>query len=528
MAAGLVIGMAGCAENGADVDGKDGENAALRLSIKIPAGMGGTRADYAQPGDNDGDPINATEEENKITSVTVYVFGANGVKATVGGVNTFAIADFDDTNEPEYVLETPYDVTSGKDSRIYVGLNVPSAWQEGATEGEGGFATESALLAAVGSIGKGVTPANQLDEIVNNGLTFFSEVDIRDLVAYDAATDNVVTAEADLTRVASKVVATHKAANIATDPAATWSNGVVMTYNVLEYNVYNEAAASYLAKKTNGTTLSAPIRGFDESYYKDMPAGTKGGGNAVVRNDAAYNGGETPGLAGYDSDFFIAENHSKMNTANGNTGGISLVGNTTYAMIATQVHVGKTAVINAAGDGIEWTGAANNIAENGTEVTSADDLWIVVKPAEGANAAQTFIVKGEPDGGTAAEPTYSVAEDMGTLLGGTAAGVKIYHYPDSFVHFMVWLNREAANDYRIGRNEYIHIDIQGVKALDGNFPGYPGDPTDPKKPIDPTGDDPDNPDPIEIIDPVEPLDAKLIVKITVKPWTYRHNVTILQ
>ena len=535
MAAGLVLGMAGCAKDGPDA-GKpqDGDNANLKIAITVP-NSAATRAVAGEPGADSGEDIATAEGESDVNWVTVYVFGANGVAATTGGAKTIPWADFklgtgDDAGK--HVLDAAYEVTSGN-SRIYVGLNVPADMQS--------FATESALLAATGVIGKNTTGDTKLDRLAN--LTMFSEVMVQNLEPFNEDEPNIQTVDADLRRVASKVVATSSKHTHATDPATTWSNEVVLSYNVLEYNVYNEATAGYLVKKTDGTTLSNPINDFDTSYAK---------GNATVQvgNNYVF---DNVALSNLGADYFIAENNSKLIPENE---GLARNGNTTYAMIATQVHVSKTAILNSDGE-IVWEGAANNVAESDEANLTADDLWIVVKDA------QTYIVKGAPDvkidpadpdnnmnsvavaiqdkmyadelakrkaelitgGMTEAQADAQIALEADAIK----ATFHIYRYAKSYVHFMVWLNKEGSNDYNIGRNEFIHIEVNGVRGLDGFFPGYPGDPTDPKKPIDPEDEeDPNNPDPKDPEQPVDPEPAMLVVKITVKPWTYRYNGAILQ
>ncbi len=530
MAAAAALVLSSCDKGPGSDDpngGMNAEQAGLRINLTLPNVNGMSRAVPGEPGENanNGEDIAGTTEENTIETVTVYVFNGNGLKMATGGAKDIAWADFSDDlgdgDDKTWGSTTAYDVTSGA-ARIYVAINVPDAWLAGAN-GSGGFATEGALLAAVGSIGTGVTPANQLDETAE--LTFVSPVVVETLIA---ETENKVAAELD--RVASKVVATAKTPTIATDPAATWSNGVTLSYNILEYNVYNEAVNSYFVKTLDGSTLSSRIRTFDQSYYKSETNSTTGA-NKPVRADAAFGSA----LAAYGADYYIAENKSsdldwyidENDDEQDITAGLSRNGNTTFAMVATQVIVNQTAVLTGFNDGdgiqvgegtIAWTGAANNVAANGTLVPSADDLWIIVK------AAQTYIVKGEidydSDDADTVDDTNQMAQYIAMSLGGDDAGVKVYHYTDSFVHFLVWLNKNGKNDYNIGRNEYIHIDIQGVNGLDGYFPGYPGDPEDPHKPIDPIDDDPNNPDPKKPEDPVDPLDAKLIVNITVNPWTF--------
>ncbi|MCD8178892.1 MAG: fimbria major subunit [Tannerellaceae bacterium] len=155
--------------------------------------------------------------------------------------------------------------------------------------------------------------------------------------------------------------------------------------------------------------------------------------------------------------------------------------------------------------------------------------------------------------------------------------VSTYEFPYGYIYYRVFLNRVgptgaalgADDKYNVYRNQFIHLDITGVKmggeptdpsdptkpGGPGGFgPGYPGnppiDPTDPndpgpKVPIDPfnppgidpgdptkpgttpPGGNPGNPNKHDPEEPIDETEADLKVNIKIKPWEYMPNGIIL-
>lgn len=331
------------------------------------------------------------------------------------------------------------------------------------------YATETALLAAFDDVA---------DLSVDNAFTMFSAAYSKTLVAYDennvAGTTNSVSMSID--RIVSKVVATTTANTFET----TWTNGVKLTYTIAGYNVYNEALDSYLVKQA---TTKSTLNGFEASYAK--------GNNAVMLG--TYGAGD-PTLSTLTNGYYIGENKLLP----------SEYGNTTYAFVATTVKPNMAA---------KWDAAAKTAVWSAATYTAGADIYVVAH--EGSN----YLTNVQAD-------AIDIAAEFNTI---TANSATVYTYPEGYVHFMVYLNKNGANDYTIGRNEFIHLNVKGIKALDGVFPGYPGTDGEGEKPIDPTVEDPGvNPDPKDPKDPIDGAAAVLNVEITVNPWTYKNNDTILQ
>ncbi|MCD8185234.1 MAG: fimbria major subunit [Rikenellaceae bacterium] len=172
--------------------------------------------------------------------------------------------------------------------------------------------------------------------------------------------------------------------------------------------------------------------------------------------------------------------------------------------------IDNTAKMNAAQDDIEFTGDPI--------VGGTDDLWLVR-------------VKGMNDYICHEDNKDDVATFLATQF--PELDVVSIHYPQAYVYYRVWLNvnqltENGIHKYNVYRNQFIHIDITDLKVdIDspGGFGGgYPGDEDDPDVPVDPT-EDPEDPDPT---DPIDEDEATLLVNITVKPWTYVLNPTVLQ
>lgn len=492
-AAGLLMGVASCAKDGNDAvnGGGQGDGKALMsLSFTLPQGDFTRAVEGDQPG-------NAME--STINSIQVWIFqdgqAVSGIEGTVGdpganggGFFDLPIASFDDSAAPVYTLEEAETLlTASGDVTIYVAANTPTAYAIP-------YATPAALLAKIGTVA-------ELTANTGTGataLTMFSDAKNETLLVSDEDLTTVEnTVEVNLNRVVSKVQATWKSTDgiVATTPAdfqSTWTAGPTLTYAVTGFNVHQDARQSYLVKKADGTTLSGDI---------DL---TVKPSTLTVHPDAVK--GTT--LGNYTGGFYLAENKSSLLDE---SAGLSLKGNTTFAMIGTKVSLDKIATWNTITEQVEWVNHTAN-------ATPAEDDIVVIKATKGGVDYILLTIDNSAD---AVNNSTTLVSALGAN-GYTNVTTTVFW--DSYVHFRKWLNKDGSNDYNIDRNQFIHINITGIAKLDGLFPGFPGvDDTTPETPVDPVDEDED-----EDEEPVDPLPAELIVEVTVNQWVYRANDTILQ
>lgn len=572
MAAAAAMTLASCSTNEVDPQngGGEGKNARVGFSFVLPQGASAglaTRAD---------DQI-ATGDEIKVNTVSVFVFDASGAPATIGHYTEFSGADVTtafelgdatggtaNDNRLYTLKEESYIETVSGDAHIYVGLNLPASMRAHATatDEQGNpmsvFATEAAMLAAKANANgevAGVAPAEgfaQSGDFTMFGRSNEAVVSLKEYVAGNAAT--VTEVPVTVERVVSKVVGTTQAADFDATKAdgttpALWDNGVQLNYEIKAYNVYNEASNSYLVYE-EGKSDFGSIYDNLKSYFKNSNGGTIGtpigGANeAITTYDITAPGNQTavgtdPVLAAKPG-FYIGENYSSYNSASN----MSLNGNTTYAMVATQVTTNRTATWDEAAAGTN----VNKVVWADAQTVAGNDLYIVKATELLTGKVSTFIsttlaeAEAISDGLAA---MYTDTDGDGTIdyvdadaMNGTFdrgeeteafiySVSEVYTYLDSYVHFLVWLNRDGFNDYNIGRNQFVHVHVTGITGMDGNgngtFPGYPGDPTDPEKPIDPEDKTNDNnPDPKDPGEEVEGGLAQMKVIITIKDWEYRQN-----
>lgn len=503
MAALVALGMSGCqkGEPGNGVDGGPITGSRMGLTLELPASFFAPEKTRTQDAMYD--------DETMVKTVHVWVFNADGTPAEDGDYTVLTRAMFtpgantEDNNVYTLLKDNYIDVIASKNAHVYVGVNVPG---DALVELSG---TEAGLLAAFDDV-KTLATAE--------AFTMFSALEIVPLVSYVDGDDTTITeVEVSVGRVASKVVGTTETRTILpTDKddaevifAEDGDEDVVLSYEILEYNVYNEAIDSYLVEPKN--TTKSTLNLFDNSYYKaDVidPKPVVNGNKSIEVKDAKgnYNNEEwrKEHLTNLTNMFYIGENKSTAADENG----ISRVGKTTYAFVTTKVRVNKTAKWNAelndGEGGIEW----DAVGEDGETTDGTEDLYIVT-------------LLDENDAPLGEDPIICLEADWLAL---EEAGVNAtsFIYKESYVHFLVWLNHFETNKADVGRNEFIHLHVEGVTGAVGDFPGYPGDPEDPEKPIDPT-EEPNNPDPKDPKDPIDPTPSKLKVVVTVKPWTYKYN-----
>ncbi len=492
MAAMVAMGLSGCQKgepgnggNGATTDSRMG------LTLELPANF------FAPESRADQDAT--FSDETNVNTVHVWVFNADGTPAAPGGYTLLNRADFTPVanalgaNVYTLAEDKYFEVKASAKPRIYVGVNVPSDVLVALS------ATEASLLAAIDNVADmaGADNFTMFSELVNN-------VVLKSYITGDPST--VTEVPVSVGRVVSKVVATTETATIeptlvGTETKAVFNTtaGVELIYDVVEYNVYNEALDSYLVEQA---TTKSTLNDFDASYAKvNKTIGV------LAADEFDTDAERNATLTGLANRFYIGENKSTAADPNG----ISRVGKTTYAFVATKVRVNKLAewdaTLNENAGGMKWVAVG---AEGETTVGNED----------------LFIVTLKDDKGTPIPGTYICDTEGLATIEDTGIECSYYTYTQSYVHFLVWLNHISTNKADIGRNQFIHLHVTGVTGAEGSFPGYPGDPTDPKKPIDPTDED-NNPDPKIPTDPIDPTPSKLKVVVTVKPWTYMYNGAVL-
>lgn len=416
------------------------------------------------------DDVNATSDESDLKTVSVYIFKATDGYAVVEGSHSqFTASDFT-PNNGVWTLSTSKNIkTVAGNVKIYVAVNVPA-------DKDIAYGSEALMLEAFAELAK-------LSD-ASTGFTMFSEPETLTLKSYvDTDPTTIGKAEVSLDRVVSKLVASSQT------PTYTqqWTNGVEFVYTMEGLGVYNEAIESYLAKNT---TTKSTLNPFAVSVTKN---------NAAVTNP--HPGAET-GTAALTG-FYICENHEGS--------GDATYGKTTYAMLATTVTVSHDGAWNTATEEVDYTAVTPYGGGN-------DDIFIV--HYQGADYVTSTKNKAQ-----------AIADGLVAKhsLPANSLDDNIYVYTDGWVHFQVYLNHEGVNDYNVGRNEFIHVKVNGVNVSDGHFPGYPGDENDPEKPIDPTDKtDPNNPDPKDPDDNIDPDAASLNVEVTINKWNYKPNNVILE
>lgn len=267
---------------------------------------------------------------------------------------------------------------------------------------------------------------------------------------------------------------------------------ITFTYSVEEFGVYQEAVQSYLAKNTTTVYNNALYAATTVSPYATSVLKANGDVN-VGHEDVTIANRNT-----WDS-FYISEHAPAVPALNGNT---------TYAMIATTVTVDYAADWNSTNSEVVYTTASYGAGTSDVVIVTYEGYTFVTD-----NATKASDIK--------------VGLDALDPLGVKVA--TIYTYTNGYVHFRVWLNKNAANDYRVGRNEFIHVRVNAVNAMDGIFPGYQGIVATPEKPQDPNATPtPTNPTPTNPTNPIDGVTAALNVEITINAWEYMGADTILQ
>jgi len=492
-AAVLILGLAGCTKEGGVPQPKiDATKGGLSLTIKIPNAVKASDTRATQ---------DASIAENTINTVTVFIFDDTGVAAATGGATTLPISSFDQNTSGVWELKVgSYIPTTAGPKRVYVGINLPATAQ-------GPFASQAGLFAKIADL-------IDIDNSSAIGFSMFSTavapVNLGPLdPANVAGTAGVVNVNVE--RIVAKVVTTQSASG--NDLVADWGNGVTITYNIKDFLVFNDGITSYVAP-------NKPAGGYPVTTQNRNNFATSVGKAAKVIASTAPN--TQIYKAGLDG-FYVAENAPGLGAA------LSTFGAVTYVYVATFVTVSHAAEVNAAGQ-IIYTGVSGGYGKGSG--AAGNDVYMIVDKATGENYVTNDPTKAD-------DVALRLNEINGTdvLPVGDPARSKIYTYKWGYVHFPVYVHSDYAagvagaskHDYKVLRNDYVHVDITGILMDKGFFPGYPGNPTDPTKPIDPTDPtDPNNPRPKDPDDPVDPEDAGLLVNVTVNPWEYRYTGVVLK
>ncbi len=480
IAAIVAFGLAGCTEkeNIPPDDTRETVSATLSLSFRMPGAA--TRAV------NGGD-IEAVEEESTVNSITVFIFDSNGLPAAEGAIKKLdAEDDFEDPVDGLYEMKPGLGLitTTAGVKRIYVGVNLPLSLN-------GPYASESDLLDATAA----VTALS--DDAA--GFVMFSEAVLEKNLVASPATN---TALIDVSRVVSKVVASRS--DDPEDFKVIWPGELTMTYSVQHFYVMNDATASYAVPNFYMTGRPKCYTDFAASSVINTAAGSTAEHKELfegVPDDADF------ADMGRDECFYIGENGREET-------GQSIKSNTTYAVVSTKVTITHSAKV--AGEAIEYA----------TFEGSADDDIYIVKTSR-----KEYVAASKAD-------ALEIMEFLGELTEPVSS--ELYIYPGSWVHFHVWLNRYAKNDYAIKRNQFVHLKVDGVngQANPGDFPGIPGTVEDSSKPIDILNpEDPDDEDEAlpfdedddratdldDKDDPIEGDPAGLLVNVQILPWSYFEN-----
>lgn len=460
-------------DNGGQGNGgaKGGEKAIMNVAFTLPTSN--TRAQETE---------DALDEECTVKTVDIFIFDSDGIVASEGGYKSFnATTDFDASGNT-YKLKEAYETVSGSGMSIYVALNLPSDFQKS-------YGTENMLL-------------QQIDEVeamtVADNFLMFSDKEIANLKAKDhadlVATDGVNIVKMKVGRVASKVVASYDDTGSYT---MKWTYGegadevaIPFEYTIKAFNVYQEAIKSFVAPNAKTLINNYPAES-DWNKVLSLYA-------TSVLNDNIDMLPHPAAADQKDMDCVYVGENNPITAKNGNT---------TYAMIATTLKLDKA----AKWDNTKKAVVYGDVPEYGK---GSSDIYVI------KHMGITYVTNTKTN-------VDEISGGLKVLHDEPIATAKYYHYRDGYVHFLVWLNRYGDNDYRIGRNEFVHIKVNGVEDQDGTFPGYPGIEGETDKPIDPNTDGGNNPDPIIPTDPVDPEKAALKVEVTVEPWTYKENPVIL-
>ncbi|MCD8186618.1 MAG: Mfa1 family fimbria major subunit [Rikenellaceae bacterium] len=513
------MAITSCSKDNKDGPGPgDGTEAQFKISLTLPPTVAGAVA--AAPGSRA--DHEATAAESKIADVYIFVFDQQGnmpgdaAKGRFGPLSLTADFTLRTNTTNVFDMNDPVTTTSGIKT-IYVVANLEE-------NGINTVGTELQLLTRIENVHArgnngglimyttGTPP--ELSTIVFVGSTG------TDLTPKSSGQENTV--EVDIERSVSRVITTSPSTFV-----EDWTSAAKMTITVKNFLVAQDAFTSYLGENffpaPNGNRVKTRIADVQQSawntvlnlYDPDDYISTHGGSRDI--NDyyipIGLDPGSEPARAALPC-FYIGENASNTPEA------VAQHENTTYAWIQTQLTTNFSATV--VNDEIVYTGGG--IQEN-------TDFYMVR-----VNGVRDYICW-----------SANLDNVRSNLSAKYPGNVVTYKFPKGFVYYRVFLNKVnesgtplgPEDKYNVYRNQFIHLDIQGLN-VDGDAPGgfgggYPGDGDNPEVPIDPLKENdpadpenPVNPNPHKPDEPIDEEDATLKVNITVKPWTYSPNGVILE
>jgi hypothetical protein len=585
-AAALVLGVSSCNNDpggNGPVDPVNGEATGMSLSLTLPGGSGGGLTRQLP---NDGSPIAATAAESAVNNVHVFIFKGDRTVATPGGYTPittlseyFGPATNGANNTVVYeMIDSKMIQTAAGPVRVWVGINLPASFDVPS----GGFATEDALLAEIEEIP---------DMSGTSGFTMFSNViegNLAPLEAGQLPESGQNELGGNLYRVVTKVVASVNAT--AATNVVQWETAgeakvpiagaftPTLTYTTSHWRVFQDAKDSFVAPHYN---VASPV-GRPETYPGLTPsvAGTPPTFNDRVKNYAASLSPANAVATG-EKTFISNANDSALTNAaeasklyigeNANIGMTNEVDNS-YVALTTKLTVNAEAEWNVSAKAIQWKEVAlwgSNANDN-----SAQDIYVlnlngksyftssqakadalanawVFREAEKVNVHIVGAYKTDPSNTGGADwttttppptddPLYTGEEQWQEKFLNDNPSLKpvLYIYYKGYVHFISYINYNNPNA-DVLRNQLAHIQVtgwSGSKFGSWMFPGWPGQaPTKstypngtgaPRVIIDLTQDD-NNPDKLEPGTPIDPLLTAMTVDMTIRPWTYKENLTVI-
>ncbi len=573
-AAALAIGIVGCSKtpNGGDPIQGEGSQTGMQLSIIMPS-TGGSNTRGVAEGN-----VVGTTAENEVKTVQIFGFSTAGIKAEFGGYTQIAFsssggsATFTEdtawaTANPgqgkKWNLVTPIDATAGA-MKIYVGINVPGV-------SASGFATETDLLDYVRDV-------SAMSDVATTGITMFSNVQTPTLVAVlpGAPIPASNTVNADTYRVVSKIVASTPSgkgvgANLFTsswtktdldaageDATGITNAGIDLKYSVSHWRVFQNAVQSWVPAHY---ALPEPAAGVRPVTYKGVNAINSYGKSLYPTANPeltfftqASASATDPELASATSSQYIGENVSATGSPNNVT---------TYVYISTKLTLNGKAAWDASNPKrivwttvSEWGGTSSPkdiylLYHNGTNryyfTDTAADAQGIIDGVFNDGLTQ-YNVRIIPETGVDPTPTLpgTPMKKSDFIAAHPELVVDQFIYPQGYVHFYAWINKTGTNMYDIMRNQFIHLNITGIKAANVAVHKFAGNPSqDPLKfykndgtlnttatvagpdanpgivkyPIDLFSDA--GPNPLIPGENIDPEQTSMLVNVAVRNWTYK-------
>jgi len=441
--------------NGSNGSQEVGEPTTMGFSFSLP-----TTGSESRALDPDETPTTASAAENALYTISVYAFKSDGSPAE-GSPANFFIADFNENTPGVHTLaENKRIKTTTATSTVYIVANATV----GAVTNENDFKSKIAD-ASYGSttpstgitMSSGAIPVTLTPQEVN--------------VTPTPSENNIAT---DLYRVNAKVVVTVDNAANSASFKQTFASDVADAAFEINYTVINWApgfaavSTYYVERKLNGKLVT-------------VDAGRTGHANLGSTFQAV--GIYTTSAADW------ANSAIKFHYVGENAPANNQMGEATNVMVRTQASPNRQAVVNSANDGVEWIAAGSDLN------------------------AGFVVLKNNYDGKIYFCKDETVASDVANLLPGTS--FESAKYINGYVYFLVTLNYDKAPKAVVARNQFVNVNIKGIK--DGAL-GWPGEGVDGLTPPDPeTGE---FPEPFIPVEPIEEYNTYMIVEVNVKPWAY--------